>query len=478
MQLWNYQIEAGAFLEKVQKGYLAMGLGTGKTLSALGAADKYAKKHILVIAEKNEIVNSQNFKKEVEHFQRLHYISLREHDLDFVQGSMVSAVCAINPDGLAKLDIKRIEELFDFVIVDESTTVKTATSQRSKRVRKVCQAMKYVALLSGTPMMNGAAELYHPLLLLGHPLAGDGTTKAREAFETIFAGGHYRKIRNTGVFWKDRVWWNKGANHVRELRYLINDRFFFKRKEDTTVFKHRPDRGIVVVPMTLPWLVEYQNAFDEYLIKARKRDVNMDNVMELRNLIENGQVYQVNSRWKANRVVEDVASGVYGDQRIIIFTLFIETYQILALKLHELGISYRPFEDVKEWKEGNEMVLIGRIKAHGKGGNIPEASVVLFVDMDFVPANNIQAENRIDRPSQQNPMTIRYYITEGEDTVDAHVRNINRDKMRKIDTFMRPFTSEESAEMPQKIKDLMIKYKKPFATLGLTSYPHFPLRNV
>ena len=467
IELWDYQIEAGLFIEKVQKGYLAMGLGTGKTLSALGAADKYAKKNILVIAEKNEVVNSQNFKKEVEHFPRLHYISLREHDLDFVRGAEPRAVCAINPDGLAKLDIEKIRELFDFLIVDESTIIKTATSQRSKRVRKVCQDMKYVVLLSGTPLMNGAAELYHPLLLLGHPLAGDGSAKAREAFETIFAGGHRRKIRNTGKWFQDYVWWAKGCNHTRELRYLVSDRFFFKRKEDTTIFKHRPDRGVVLVPMTLPWLVEYKDAWDEYLVKARKRDVNMDNVMELRNLIENGQVYQVNSRWKADRVVEDIASGVYGKQRIIIFAMFIETYQILALKLHELGISYRPFEDVQEWKDGNEQVLIGRIKAHGKGGNIPEASVVLFVDMDFVPANNIQAENRIDRPEQKNPMTIRYYITDGQDTVDAHVRNINRDKNRKIDDFMKPLTPEEIAEMPQKIKALKEKYKKSFKTLGL-----------
>lgn len=352
------------------------------------------------------------------------------------------------------------------MIVDEATLAKTATSQRFKRVKKVCDMAKHVILLSGTPMMNGAAELYAPLLLIGHPLAGDGTVKARMAFESIFAGGHRRKIRNTGVWFKDYVWWAKGANNTRELRYLLRDHFFFKRKEDTTVFKHRPDRQIINVPMTIPWLAEYNRAWEEYLVKAKKRDVDMENVMELQALIENGQTYQVNSKWKAQQVVDDIKSGKYGDQRIVVFSMFIETDNLLADLLTQAGVSFKTFEDVREWKTGTEQVILGRIKAHGKGTNLSEASVALFVDMDFVPANNIQAENRIDRPEQTKPMTIRYYLTEGNDVVDAHVRRINQDKQRKIDEFMRPLTPEEVESMPAQVEALIEKYHKHFAVLG------------
>lgn len=466
MNPFDYQIEAVEFIGAHKKVYLAMGMGTGKTYTAVSAAHKHAKRNILVIAEKNEIVNSQNFKKEVAHFQDLQYVSLREKDLYFVEGVIHHrAVCAINPEGLAKLDLNTVKKLFDFVIVDESTFAKTATSARSKRVRKVCDMMDYVVLLSGTPMMNGASEIYSPLLLIGHPLAGDGSAKARVAFETIFAGGHRRKIRNTGKWFQDYVWWAKGTNHARELRYLVQDRFFFKRKEDTNVFKHRPNRAVVEVPMTLPWLAEYKNAWKEYLIKANERDVDMENVTELRNLIENGQVYQVNSRRKAEVVVNDVVNGIYVDQRIIIFSLFVETDELIQQLLLKAGISFRTFDEVEEWKKGTEQVLVGRIKAHGKGGNLPEASVVLFVDMDFVPANNIQAENRIDRPEQTKPMIITYYITEGEDIVDAHIRRINQDKTRKIDEFMRPLSLEETVAMPGSVEALKEKYKKPFSHL-------------
>lgn len=467
MELWDYQKEAVEFVRQNKKVYVALDMGMGKTVTALAAGAELAKKNILVIAEKNEIVNSQNFKREAE-LLGLTYTSLRDEEVpneDARNG--LPLVCGINPDALVKHELDDIVEAFDFVIVDEATMAKTTTTTRFKRVRKVCQEMEYVVLLSGTPMMNGAAELFAPLLLLGHRLVGDGTKVAREAFETIFAGGHRRQIRNTGVWWQDYVWWAKGANNVRELRHLIADRFFFRRKDESSIFKKKV-RSIERVPMSLPWLAEYQAAWEEYLVKAEKREVNMENVLELQKLIENGQLYQVNSKWKVRRVAQDISAGLYGNQRIIVFTMFVESFELLTAELTMRNIEYRTFDDVNEWKKGDEQVLIGRIKAHGKGGNVPEASVALFVDMDFVPANNIQAENRIDRPEQTRDMTVVYYMAEGEDVIDEHVRKINQDKTQKIENFMRPLTRAESEEMPAKVEELIAKYQKPFAKLGLT----------
>ncbi len=472
MKLWQYQTEAVDFIGKNKKIYLAYEMGLGKTITSLAAARKYGKKHVLVIAEKNEIINSQNFRREIETnlSDTFYYVNLRK-EIPWkggggAPGDTRRMVCGINPNGLAKLEAGKLQDLFDFVIVDEATMAKTTTTARFKMVRKICREMEYIVLLSGTPMMNGAAEIYAPLLLLGHPLAGDGTVKSRMAFESIFAGGHRRKIRNTGKWFQDYIWWAKGANHIRELRYLINDRFFFKMKNETGIFKEKV-RKIENVPMTLPWLVEYKNAWDEYLVKARKREVNMENVMELQRLIENGQVYQVNSQWKAKKVVSDIAEGKYGNQRIVIFSMFIETSSIIIQHLTSAGISFRTFEELREWKAGNEQVLVGRIKVHGKGSNVSEASACLFVDMDFVPSSNLQSECRIDRPEQKNNMTVAYYLTEGDDVIDAHVRKINQDKARKIENFMRPLTQEEIENMPLRLNELRIKFKKECELLGI-----------
>jgi SNF2 family DNA or RNA helicase len=467
MELFNYQKKAIDFMAESKKTYLAMDMGTGKTLTSLAYADQVAKKNVLLIAEKNEIVNSQNFSKEVvKYFPDFQYISLRETELSFLRGSNTRTVCGINPEGLAKHDLRDIKELFDVVIIDEATLAKTTTSQRFKKVLKIVKEIDYLVLLSGTPMMNGASEIYAPLLLLDHPLVAGKKAKGKKAFETVFAGGHYRKIKNTGKWFLDNVWWAKGANNVRELRFLLKDNFFFMQKGDTDVFKKRV-RTVKIVPMGMEWLSEYLHAWQMYLIDAKKRDVNMDNVKELRNLIENGQCYQINSRWKAKQVVQDILEGVYGDKRIVVFSLFIETDRLIQEALGEAGISFRTFEEQEEWKAGTEQVIVGRIKANSKGANLPEASVCLFVDMDFVPSNNIQAENRIDRPEQENEMLVVYYLTEGKDVVDTHVRKINQSKSQKINKFMQPLTPEEIEEMPSRLEALRNRYPKETEILGI-----------
>lgn len=486
IELFDYQKEGAEFIEQKKKVYLAFEMGLGKTITSIAGVLKSGKKNILLVAEKNEIVNSENFRKEVEnHFLSLDYVSLREVSIDEVRASDCRMVCGINPDALSKISEKDLD-LFDAMIMDEATLAKTATSIRFKSVRRIAKRMEYVVLLSGTPMMNGASELFAPLLLLDHPLAGKGAKVDQTAFEKVFAGGFWKKIRSTeGLtreeiqrqFWKYYTWWAKGGNNVRELRWLIENKFLFKQKNETNVFKKKT-RAVKKIPMCKEWIEEYEKAWAEYLERVKefnRKAVRSDmksikNITELKNLIENGQVYQTNSRWKAQEVVKDIQSGVYKDKRIIIFSVFIETDNIIQEELEKAGVSFKTFKDVKDWKFSNEQVLVGRIKSHAKGGNAAEASVTLFVDMDFVPTMNLQAENRMDRPEQKNEMEVVYYMAEGHGDIDQHVQKINTDKMRKIDEFTRPFTEEERAEMPGRIDALIKKYPKEFERmLGITS---------
>ena len=469
MTLFPYQEKAVEFMVNAKRAYLALDMGMGKTLTSIAAAAQASQGNILLVAEKNEIVNSQNFKKEIEtHFDgELTYISLRKASLDELEPGK-RYVCGINPNGLYKLDIRELQALFSTLVMDEATLAKNTTTDRFTWISSIARTMEHVYLLSGTPMMNGAAELYAPLTLLQHPLVHNKGTSGKMAFEVIFAGGHSKKVRNTGNDYKDYMWWAKGANHVRELRWLIRDRFFFMKKGETDVFKKR-NRKVEYVQMTLPWLSEYTQAWDNYFLEQEKtrNRYQLQNIAELRNVIENGKVYQVNSKWKAAQVAADVAAGKYGDRRIVIFCLYIDTETILQEELTKHGVSFKTFEDIQEYKAGSEQVLVGRIRAHGKGGNLPEASVALFVDMDYVPANNIQAENRIDRPEQKNEMDVIYYITRGAEIIDEHVRSINRDKARAIEEFTRPFTEEEIAEMPYRLSELRAKYGRHADILGI-----------
>ena len=56
----------------------------------------------------------------------------------------------------------------------------------------------------------------------------------------------------------------------------------------------------------------------------------------------------------------------------------------------------------------NCKVFIGNIIAASVGLNINEANVVIFNNVDFVPANNVQAEYRILRLGQEKDCFIYY----------------------------------------------------------------------
>lgn len=485
MQLFDYQQEGVRFLALNKRAYIALDMGMGKTITSIAAVRALAKKNVLLIAEKTEIVNAQNFKKEVEaHFPDLGYVSLRDVAIENVPEGR--HVCGINPDALVKLDIREIKKKFDAAIIDEATLAKNTTTQRFKKTMRICRELEYLALLSGTPMMNGAAEIFAPLVLMGHWLGGDGGKASRQAFEKIFAGGFEKQMKklpdgaSRADFyrwplvrdrWKYFAWWAKGANHLRELRWIARDAFMIMRKSESSAFKKK-ERKMELVPMTAEWIAEYDQAWDDYIASVKEHNrradpdkiKSLENISELQKVIENGQIYQVNSRWKAKRVARDIAEGKYGDRRIVVFSLFMETDAIVQEELAALGVSFRTFEEMREWKAGDERVIVGRIRSHAKGANLPEASAVLFVDMDFVPANNLQAENRIDRPEQQRDMVVCYYLTE-QKTVDQHVRKIVADKMRKIEEFMRPFTDEEAQDMPAKVRELIGKHEAEFRTL-------------
>lgn len=156
MNLFPYQEEAVAFLTEKKKAYLALEQGLGKTFTSLAAAHKAGKKNVLLIAEKNEIVNSENFRRETAHFYPdLEYISLRDEDLPKAHYP-TRYVCGINPDALAKHDAKEIADNFDVAIIDESTMAKNTTTARFRKIRRIASKMEHLFLLSGTPLMNGA----------------------------------------------------------------------------------------------------------------------------------------------------------------------------------------------------------------------------------------------------------------------------------------------------------------------------------
>jgi SWI/SNF-related matrix-associated actin-dependent regulator 1 of chromatin subfamily A len=80
------------------------------------------------------------------------------------------------------------------------------------------------------------------------------------------------------------------------------------------------------------------------------------------------------------------------------------------------------------------MVFVGNLVSAGTAITLTEAEVVIMNDLDFVPANHAQAEDRAHRIGSQSTTNVYYPIAVG--TIDEMMFNILEKKRKIIDTVI------------------------------------------
>jgi len=82
---------------------------------------------------------------------------------------------------------------FDMVVIDESSSFKSHTSQRFKALKKILHKINRMVLLTGTPASNGYMDLWSQIYLLdgGHRLGRNISAYRSMFFESDFMGFKY-----------------------------------------------------------------------------------------------------------------------------------------------------------------------------------------------------------------------------------------------------------------------------------------------
>ena len=142
MKFRDYQIKiidkSVTVLRQHQFVYLSMQVRTGKTLTAMGIAQKLDIKHMLFVTKKKAI-------------------SSIEHDYNKL--NPLYALTCINYESLHKID-----GTFDLIVLDEAHVLGAypKPSKRAKQVKELIDKQSpYVILMSGTPTPESFSQLYH-----------------------------------------------------------------------------------------------------------------------------------------------------------------------------------------------------------------------------------------------------------------------------------------------------------------------------
>lgn len=299
------------------------------------------------------------------------------------------------------------------LIADEGMYLRNYSAKRTRLFRSLSNIVRrngYCWILNGTPIVEDPSDLWSQMQAAGLRDAYGG----RDGFERAFGG--WRSIE--GMCW--------GTPRPDAMAPL--EPYYLRRlKAD-------------VLPQLPPKV--YNNIRISISLGARERAVldevygELDETEELFNLQSSavGIARRTLARKKTPAALEYARVCERSGRPLVVFTWFRETAESIATSLgvpaihggvpqeRRIGI-VRAYQD-----ECRYSAIVCTIKAIGLGVTLTRGTDVLFVDEDYTPANNLQAEDRVHRISQNRAVTIARIIA--DHPLDRRVSEILMEKRR------------------------------------------------
>lgn len=396
--LYAHQREAVRWLLAGGKGILADDLGLGKTTSSLVAAKAF-ELPILVICP----------------------VTLKDNWL--AEARLVDV--RIQPHSWAK--IPEPPET-DFVLIcDEAHYAQTWDAQRTQAMLRLACAneCRGVFLLSGTPVKHGRpANLYPLLSALDHPLARDKT-----AYEIYFCAARRTPWRS---------WDISGAAHLDELHQQIGDVLLRRRKHECLDLppKTRVRRRAEVSP-------DMRASYEETLERLRadyQRRVQAGEILDKGELlVALNQLRYAGSLVKTETALALVEELHQQEQQVVVFVDFVDSAKRLIAGCEAEGIKAclligeTPEKEraplVAQFQSGQVRVLVATLETGGIGLTLTAASTVILHDRPWSSEDAKQAEDRLHRIGQTNPVTAIWLAFE---KIDQWIDDLLEQKAERI----------------------------------------------
>lgn len=301
---------------------------------------------------------------------------------------------------------------FGIIICDESHYLKNHKAKRTEAVLSLLQPAKRVVMLTGTPALSRPIELHTQVEALRPGLLGSRTN-----YGIKFCGA--RKSRFGGMEYK-------GATHTGELHMLLKQYCMIRRLKDE-VLTQLPDktRGAVVLETDAKACKKIQEKLKE--VKLQKGGAgDEDELNQLQNE-ERGlmtEAYRETGLTKIEPVAAYVADLIEGGAKFLVFAHHQAVLDGIEAAVKKCKVDYFRLDgktpavkrqaDVNRFQSSEKCrVAILSITAGGTGITLTAASMVVFAELYWTPAQMLQAEDRVHRIGQANAVTITYLLGKG-----------------------------------------------------------------
>lgn len=400
--LYEYQAQDAAWLAEQRYALLAHDMGLGKTAIALRALPK--DRGAIVICPKLVITNWQEeiklwapeftaipvYKKEDFVFPKtgeiviINYESIPDR---FLPGKKLDNKY-YDWTRINSTDIENLSRIS--LIVDEAHFIKNYKTQRTGKVGAMAHNAASSWLLTGTPLAN------KPLDLWGVLEAGNMSKKVFGSFSNFIALMNGRKTRYGYEFGTPR----------KEVAGLLQRVMIRRRKEDVLELlpkKRYIDKLIDIRNIKL--IKEMNDLFEEIFKKTSGSLAEFADRLPSFEQFSRIRKELADEKFKyAIQIIEEYeAIG----EPLVVFCAHVGPIIELSKRpgwevIHGQISAVKRGEIVKKFQNNELNGIALTIGAGGIGINLTASRTILFIDMDWKPSGNIQAEDRICRIGQKS----------------------------------------------------------------------------
>jgi SWI/SNF-related matrix-associated actin-dependent regulator of chromatin subfamily A-like protein 1 len=443
--LFPHQVEGVAFLLGRRHAILADDMGLGKTRQAIVALRHAAPEgQRLVICPASL---KANWAREIRMVEPEAEVAIVP-----APGALAGSArwVVVNYDILAQ-HVTRLRAIpWAGIVVDEAHYIKNHKSARSRLVREIAQdtpgpTARRVYALTGTPLTNRPRDLFTLLQLVEHPLGRSFLS---------FAKRYCDATKN------DFGWVTDGASNLEELTVQLHGVMLRRTKDQVLALPPKirtwlpvavpADTGAGDLAKAVRLLVARQrtgagapgsggDAHGSSLRGSSRDSQERDRTQLVAHLTRVRQQLAVAKAAATQAFVDDALEQ---GEKVIVFTGFDEPIARLAKHYGTQAVVLtgktptarrQALVDRFQTNPGTR-VFLANIIAGGTGLNLTAARQVVFNDLDWVPANHWQAEDRAYRIGQTGVVNVTYVVA--EDTLDQFVQAVLETKATLVDAVI------------------------------------------
>jgi SWI/SNF-related matrix-associated actin-dependent regulator of chromatin subfamily A-like protein 1 len=328
------------------------------------------------------------------------------------------------------------------IVVDEAHYIKNHKSARSRHVREIAAASpsrsgdrRIVFALTGTPLTNRPRDLFTLLQLVEHPLGRSFLSFAKrycDAYQTEYG------------------WVTDGASNLEELAVQLHG-VMLRRTKDQVLALPPKLRGWLPVDVPPGTGHDALASVVQLLLRRRGRTVAPEDEAPVPDAQGGDRVQLLSHLTRARHqlaVAKVEATRQFVDdaleqgEKVIVFSCFDEPIATLAKHYGRAAVvltgktptARRQALVDRFQQDADARVFLANIIAGGTGLNLTAARQVVFNDLDWVPANHWQAEDRAYRIGQTGAVNVTYvYAEEG---LDQFVQAVLEAKAALVDAVV------------------------------------------